>query len=220
MGLSEEQLKRSLDALAKAEPAFKVGLERHGYPAPRIRDRGHQTLLRTIIGQQVSVASANAIWKRLEDAVGAELDPIVLAAAPDEMLRSCGLSRQKMSYVKSLAELVASGELDLFNLPPDDEEAIAALTRIKGVGRWSAEIYLLFAEGRGDIWPAGDLAVQEEVGQLMGLPERPSEKTVREIARKWSPHRGAAAIFTWHHYGRRLAAGKAEKAGAEDKLPV
>jgi len=220
MGLSEEQLKRSLDALAKAEPAFKVGLERHGYPAPRIRDRGHQTLLRTIIGQQVSVASANAIWKRLEDAVGAELDPIVLAAAPDEMLRSCGLSRQKISYVKSLAELVASGELDLFNLPPDDEEAIAALTRIKGVGRWSAEIYLLFAEGRGDIWPAGDLAVQEEVGQLMGLPERPSEKTVREIARKWSPHRGAAAIFTWHHYGRRLAAGKAEKAGAEDKLPV
>ena len=220
MGLSEEQLKRSLDALAKAEPAFKAGLERHGYPAPRIRDRGHQTLLRTIIGQQVSVASANAIWKRLEDAVGAELDPIVLAAAPDEMLRSCGLSRQKMSYVKSLAELVASGELDLFNLPPDDEEAIAALTRIKGVGRWSAEIYLLFAEGRGDIWPAGDLAVQEEVGQLMGLPERPSEKTVREIARKWSPHRGAAAIFTWHHYGRRLAAGKAEKAGAEDKLPV
>ena len=220
MGLSEEQLKRSLDALAKAEPAFKAGLERHGYPAPRIRDRGHQTLLRTIIGQQVSVASANAIWKRLEDAVGAELDPVVLAAAPDEMLRGCGLSRQKISYVKSLAELVASNELDLFDLPPDDEEAIAALTRIKGVGRWSAEIYLLFAEGRGDIWPAGDLAVQEEVGQLMGLPERPSEKTVREIARKWSPHRGAAAIFTWHHYGRRLATGRAEKAGAEDKLPV
>ena len=220
MGLSEEQLKRSLDALAEIEPAFAAGLDRHGYPAPRIRDRGHQTLLRTIIGQQVSVASANAIWKRLEDAVGAEMEPVVLAAAPDEMLRSCGLSRQKISYVKSLAELVASGELDLFNLPPDDEEAIAALTRIKGVGRWSAEIYLLFAEGRGDIWPAGDLAVQEEVGQLMGLPERPSEKKVREIARKWSPHRGAAAIFTWHHYGRRLAAGKAEKAGAEDKLPV
>jgi len=220
MGLSEEQLKRSLDALAKAEPAFAAGIKRHGYPAPRIRDRGHQTLLRTIIGQQVSVASANAIWKRLEDAVGAELDPAVLAAAPDEMLRACGLSRQKMSYVKSLAELIASGELDLFKLPADDEEAIILLTRIKGVGRWSAEIYLLFAEGRGDIWPAGDLAVQEEVGQLMGLPERPSEKAVREIARKWSPHRGAAAIFTWHHYGRRLAANKADKAGAEDKLPV
>jgi DNA-3-methyladenine glycosylase II len=220
MSLSEEQLKRSLDALAAIEPAIAAGLARHGYPPPRIRDRGHQTLLRTIIGQQVSVASANAIWKRLEEAVGAELDPVVLAAAPDEMLRGCGLSRQKISYVKSLAELVASGELDLFDLPGDDEEAIAALTRIKGIGRWSAEIYLLFAEGRGDIWPAGDLAVQEEVGQLMGLPERPSEKVVREIARKWSPHRGAAAIFTWHHYGRRIAAGKAEKAGGESKLPV
>jgi DNA-3-methyladenine glycosylase II len=220
MGLSEEQLKRSLDALAKAEPAFAAGLARHGYPAPRIRDRGHQTLLRTIVGQQVSVASANAIWKRLEEAVGADLDPVVLAAAPDEMLRACGLSRQKMAYVKSLAELIASGELDLFSLPADDEEAIAALTRIKGVGRWSAEIYLLFAEGRGDVWPAGDLAVQEEVGQLMGLPERPSEKVVRELARPWSPHRGAAAIFTWHHYGRRLTANKAEKTGAEDKLPV
>ena len=216
MGLSAEQLKRSLDALARVEPAIASGLDRHGYPEPRIRERGHQTLLRTIIGQQVSVASANAIWKRLEEAVGASLDPVVLAAAPDEMLRSAGLSRQKTSYVKSLAELVASGELDLFALDPDDEEAIAQLTRIKGIGRWSAEIYLLFAEGRGDIWPAGDLAVQEEVGQLLGLPERPSEKAVREIARKWSPHRGAAAIFTWHHYGRRLAAGRAEK----DKLPV
>jgi len=220
VGLSEEQLKRSLDALAEIEPAFAAGLDRHGYPAPRIRDRGHQTLLRTIIGQQVSVASANAIWKRLEEAVGAEMEPVVLAAAPDEMLRGCGLSRQKMAYVKSLAELVASGELDLFALPADDEEAIAALTRIKGIGRWSAEIYLLFAEGRGDIWPAGDLAVQEEVGQLMGLPERPSEKAVREIAREWSPHRGAAAIFTWHHYAKRLAANKAEKSGGEDKLPV
>jgi len=216
MGLSAEQLKRSLDALARVEPAIASGLDRHGYPEPRIRDRGHQTLLRTIIGQQVSVASANAIWKRLEEAVGATLDPVVLAAAPDEMLRTAGLSRQKTSYVKSLAELVASGELDLFALDPDDEEAIAQLTRIKGIGRWSAEIYLLFAEGRGDIWPAGDLAVQEEVGQLLGLPERPSEKAVREIARKWSPHRGAAAIFTWHHYSRRLAAGRAEK----DKLPV
>lgn len=211
MGLSAEQLKRSLDALAKVEPAFADGLARYGYPAPRIRDRGHQTLLRTIIGQQVSVQAANAIWARMEEAIGATLDPIVLAAAPDEMLRAAGLSRQKIAYVKSLAELVASGELDLLDLPPDDEEAIAALTRIKGIGRWSAEIYLLFAEGRGDIWPAGDLAVQEEVGQLLGLSERPSEKLVRTLAEKWRPHRGAAAIFTWHHYTSRITAGKAEK---------
>ncbi|WP_420137358.1 DNA-3-methyladenine glycosylase family protein [Sphingomonas sp.] len=212
MGLSAEHLKRSLDALARIEPAFIAGLARHGYPEPRLRARGHVTLLRTIIGQQVSVASANAIWKRLEDVVGPDLDPVVLAATPDEVLRGAGLSRQKISYVKSLAELVASGALNLAALPDEDEAAIDALTRIKGIGRWSAEIYLLFAEGRGDIWPAGDLAVQEEVGQLLGLPERPSEKTVRALAEAWRPHRGAAAIFTWHHYTQRLNAGKADKA--------
>ena len=91
-------------------------------------------------------------------------------------------------------------ELDLANLPKDDEEAIELLTRVKGIGRWSAEIYLLFAEGRPDIWPAGDLAVQIDVGRVMGLTERPSEKQVREIAEKWRPHRGAAAVFAWHHY--------------------
>ena len=168
-------------------------------------------MLRTIIGQQVSVASANAIWARLEGVVGADMDPPILAAAPDELLRGAGLSRQKIAYVKSLGELVASGALDLSALPDEDEAAIEALTRIKGIGRWSAEIYLLFAEGRGDVWPAGDLAVQEEVGQLLGLPERPSEKAVRALAEAWRPHRGAAAIFTWHHYTQRLNAGKTGK---------
>ncbi len=216
MGLTAEQLKRSLDALARIEPAFAAGLARHGYPEPRIRARGHETLLRTIIGQQVSVQAASAIWGRMEAAVGAGLDPVALAAAPDDLLRGAGLSRQKISYVKSLAELVASGAIDFDALPADDEEAIAELVRIKGIGRWSAEIYLLFAEGRGDVWPAGDLAVQEEVGQLLGHSERPSEKLVRELAKPWRPHRGAAAIFTWHHYGKRLAAGRAEK----EKLPL
>ncbi len=216
MGLSAERLRAGLDALAAIEPAFAAGIARYGYPEPRIRDRGHQTLLRTIIGQQVSVQAASAIWARMETAVGTGLDPAALAVAPDELLRSAGLSRQKSSYVKSLAELVASGAIDFDALPADDEEAIAELTRIKGIGRWSAEIYLLFAEGRGDVWPAGDLAVQEEVGQLLGHAERPSEKLVRELAEPWRPHRGAAAVFTWHHYGRRLAAGKAEK----EKLPL
>jgi DNA-3-methyladenine glycosylase II len=217
MGLSLERLKHSLDALAGTEPAFAEGLKRHGYPAERIRARGHETLLRTIIGQQVSVASANAIWARMEGAIGPELDPAILAATPDAILRAAGLSRQKISYVKSLAQLIADDQLDLYALPDDDEEAIAALMRIKGIGRWSAEIYLLFAEGRGDIWPAGDLAVQEEVGQLLGLPDRPSEKIARQLAEPWRPHRGAAAIFTWHHYSSRLAAGRAGKA---DTLPV
>ena len=120
--------------------------------------------------------------------------------ASDEALRAGGLSRQKAGYARSLADEVTSGRLDLANLPGDDEEAIAALVRIKGIGRWSAEIYLLFAEGRPDIWPAGDLAVQAGLAKLLNLPERPSEKATRQLAEKWRPHRGATAIFTWHCY--------------------
>ena len=107
--------------------------------------------------------------------------------ASDEELRAAGLSRQKAGYARSLAGLVLSGELDLANLPADDEEAIALLTRIKGIGRWSAEIYLLFAEGRGDVWPAGDLAVQIEVGRLLGLDERPSRKAIARAGRSVAP---------------------------------
>ncbi|WP_213982016.1 DNA-3-methyladenine glycosylase 2 family protein [Sphingomonas sp. dw_22] len=200
MGLSAAQLRASIDALAGIEPAFAAALERAGYPEPRIRERGHETLLRTIIGQQVSVAAAQSIWNKLADALGDLTDPATIAAAPDEALRAAGLSRQKAGYARSLAEEVTSGRLDLAHLPGDDEEAIAALTRIKGIGRWSAEIYLLLAEGRPDVWPAGDLAVQVEIGRILGHAERPSEKLTRALAEPWRPHRGAAAIFAWHHY--------------------
>lgn len=201
MGLTADQLKGSIDALATLEPGFAAALERAGYPEPRIRAPGYATLLRTILGQQVSVASATAVWNKLDAVLGTAEDPALLAAASDELLRSAGLSRQKMGYARSLAEQVTSGALDLAALPADDEEAIAALTRINGIGRWSAEIYLLFAEGRPDVWPAGDLAVQIEIGRILGHPERPSEKLTREWSEAWRPHRGAAAIFAWHHYG-------------------
>jgi DNA-3-methyladenine glycosylase II len=200
MGLSQEQIREALDALGAREPAFAAAVARAGYPEPRIRERGHVTLLRTIVGQQVSVAAAASIWAKMEGAFGDMSDVAPLAAASDEELRAVGLSRQKAGYIRSLAEEVASGRLDFAALPEDDEEAIAALTRIKGIGRWSAEIYLLFAEGRPDIWPAGDLAVQAEIGRLLGHDERPSEKALREMAESWRPHRGAAAIMAWHHY--------------------
>ncbi|GAO40567.1 hypothetical protein SCH01S_48_02290 [Sphingomonas changbaiensis NBRC 104936] len=200
MGLTAEQLKASLDALAGIEPVFAEALSRAGYPEPRIREPGYETLLRTIVGQQVSVAAANSMWTKLEAALGETSDPQKMLDASDELLRGAGLSRQKSGYARSLAGLVASGELNLDHLPEDDEEAIAALMKIKGIGRWSAEIYLLFAEGRPDIWPAGDLAIMREVGTLLGLDERPDEKKTRELAERWRPHRGAAAIFAWHHY--------------------
>lgn len=201
MGLSADALRASLDALAAREPAIAAALVRVGYPAPRIRAPGYATLLRTIVGQQVSVASANAVWAKLRRVIGDAEAPEALTAASDEQLREAGLSRQKAGYARSLAGLVTSGELALDALPAEDEDAIAALVQVKGIGRWSAEIYLLFAEGRPDIWPAGDLAVQIEVGRLLGLPERPSEKAVRAAAEAWRPHRGAAAILTWHSYG-------------------
>ncbi|OWK32632.1 DNA-3-methyladenine glycosylase family protein [Sphingomonas mucosissima] len=201
MGLSEERLRADVDELARIEPRFGAALQRVGYPPTRIRERGHATLMRTIVGQQVSVKAADAMWRKLTAVVGEPVDLERLGRASDEELRAAGMSRQKSAYLRSLAAEVISGPLDLANLPEDDEAAIAALVQVKGIGRWSAEIYLLFAEGRADIWPAGDLAVQIEVGRILGHESRPSEKLTRELAEPWRPYRGAAAIFAWHHYG-------------------
>ncbi len=199
VGIAAEDLRHSLDALAGREPRIAAALAAVGYPEPRISEPGYQTLLRAIVGQQVSVASAASLWAKLTAAVGDPPDPAALLAASDETLRSAGLSRQKASYARSLAEEVISGRLDFSALPEDDEAAIEELVRVKGIGRWTAEVYLLFAEGRTDIWPAGDLAVQIETGRIMGLDDKPTEKRVRELAEAWRPHRGAFAIFTWHH---------------------
>ena len=200
MGLSAEQIRTGVDWVAAREPALARTLDLTGYPEPRVRPTGYRTMLRTIVGQQVSVAAASTIWSRVEALIGEDLPPEALLAAEFEELRACGLSRQKQSYIRSLCELVASGGLDFDALPEDDEEAIAELTRIKGIGRWSAEIYLLFAEGRPDIWPAGDLAVQVGIGKILGHAERPGENETRLLAEPWRPHRGAIAIFTWHCY--------------------
>jgi len=197
---TSDTIRTAVEALAERERAFADVVERHGVPEPRRSDPGAHTLLRTIVGQQVSVAAARSMWAKLEAAYGSPPDLSALLAATDEELRAAGISRQKAGYIRSLAELVLSGELDLADLPEDDDEAVALLTRIKGIGRWSAEIYLLFAEGRPDVWPAGDLAVQVEIGRLMGLDGKPSEKHLREIAERWRPHRGAAAILAWHSY--------------------
>jgi len=200
MGLSADALREALDRIAGIEPGFARALERVGHPEPRISEPGYGTLLRTIVGQQVSIHAARAVWGRLEAATGAGCPPEAILAASDEALRAAGLSRQKSGYARSLAEEVGSGRLRLDALSADDEEAIAQLVTVKGIGRWSAEIYLLFAEGRPDIWPAGDLAVQIEIGRILGLDSRPTEKQVRALAEPWRPHRGAAAVFAWHHY--------------------
>jgi DNA-3-methyladenine glycosylase II len=202
--LHESALKEALDHVSGRDAAVAAVITRIGYPEPRGRAPGYETLLRTIVGQQVSVAAAASMWSKLEAALGPGCAPEVLLSKDYDTLRACGLSRQKQGYSRSLAELVTTGALDLHTLPPDDEEAIAALVSIKGIGRWSAEIYLLFAEGRPDIWPAGDLAVQIAIGQILGLPARPSEKETRALAEGWRPHRSAMAILAWHHYNTKV----------------
>ena len=185
---TSSSIKAHVETLASREPAFARVVEQHGIPEPRNSEPGAHTLLRTIVGQQVSVAAARSMWSKLEAAYGSPPDLNQLLTATDEEMRAAGMSRQKAGYIRSLAELVTSGELDLDSLPDDDEEAIALLTKIKGIGRWSAEI------------PAGDLAVMVEIGRLMGLAQKPSEKELRELAEPWRPYRGAAAVLAWHSY--------------------
>ena len=200
MGIPADRLRASIDEIAGREPRIAQALARVGYPEPRISARGHVTLMRTIVGQQVSILAARSIWSKFEATVGDAEDPTKVIAASDENLRAAGLSRQKVSYLRSLAEEIISGRLDLMNLAEADEAAIDALVRVRGIGRWSAEIYLLFAEGRADVLPAGDLAVQTELGRILALPEKPSERMVRALAEPLRPYRGALAIFSWHSY--------------------
>ena len=201
MGLSAPLLHASLDALAADHPPVAAALAAHGYPEPRLRPRGVGTMMRAIVAQQVSTKAAASIWARLETACGGAMDDLVrVAATPIDVLRGAGLSGQKAGYVHALAEAVARGRVDFTALPEADEDAIALLSSIKGIGRWSAEIYLLFAEGRRDVFPAGDLALQVQLGRLLGEDERPSERRARALAEPMRPHRGALSIFLWHNY--------------------
>jgi len=200
VGLTAEILQLDLDAVAARDERVGEELARIGYPEPRIRNRGYKTMLRTIVGQQVSVAAAASMWGKLEGELGEDFTTSCLLKRDFDTLRACGLSRQKQGYARSLCELVEAGAVDFNALPEDDEEAIAGLTQIKGIGRWSAEIYLMFAEGRRDIWPAGDLAVQEGVKRLLDLDERPKEKECRALGAPWSPQRSSLALFAWHYY--------------------
>ncbi|MGL6044214.1 MAG: DNA-3-methyladenine glycosylase family protein [Sandaracinobacteroides sp.] len=200
MGLTAERIAEGMARLSGIEPRFAAELARVGLPEPRIRPRGYETLLRAIVSQQISTAAAASIWRKLETGLGALSEPARLIAASPEELRACGLSGMKASYAQSLAVHVQDGSLPLDALPNDDEEAIRLLSSVRGLGRWSAEIYLLFAEGRIDAFPGGDLAVQVQAGRLFEESARPSEKRLRELAEPWRPHRGVAALFLWHCY--------------------
>lgn len=200
--LDQAALAAGIDQLARVDPDVARTLARVGYPALRQRPAGFATLLRIMTAQQLSTRSAAAIWGRLEAALAPEATAAGFLALDEATLKAIGLSRQKMAYGRSLAEAVAEGRLDLEALAyGPEEEAVAAISALRGFGRWSAEIYLLFALGRADAWPADDLALQVGMQRLKRLDARPSRKLMDELALPWRPWRGAGAIFLWHFYG-------------------
>lgn len=153
------------------------------------------------MGQQLSVKAAATIAQRVDQAMGGALGPEKLLATAPEQLRAAGLSRQKISYLQSLAEAVISGDLPIETLPElADEEVEAAITAVRGFGRWSAHMYMMFALGRPDIWPSGDLAVRVGFGRIMGWKDRPDEKQVIDEGGAFSPYRSALALLCWQFY--------------------
>ena len=181
--------------LAGREPRFARALSRTGPLPLRLRDDGYSALLSAIVSQQVSVASARAIWGRL--AAAGLTEPQAVAAAEAEALRACGLSRQKIRYAQALAE----AEIDYAALrEAPEEEVVATLTAVPGIGRWTAEIYAMFSLGRADVFAPGDLALQESARLLFELPARPTERALRERAAAWSPWRAVAARLLWAYF--------------------
>ncbi len=181
--------------LAAAEPRFALALERTGPLPLRRRADGFATLFSAIVSQQVSTASASAIWARLEAAGATEAAG--LAALSDEILRGCGLSRQKVAYARAIA---GSG-LDFTALRAlPTKEVVAELVRIKGVGVWTAEIYAMFSLGRADVFAPGDLALRDAARVLFDLDARPSERELRAMSLAWSPWRAVAARLLWAYY--------------------
>jgi DNA-3-methyladenine glycosylase II len=172
----------------------------HGVPEMRTREAGFAALLRVIVEQQLSVASARAIWGRLETAMGAPT-PAALLALDDKALKACGLSGAKMRYARGLAGDITSGRVDLAGLDAmDDEAAIAELMKLKGIGRWTAEIYLLASLGRPDVFPVDDLAVAAAASHLKGRRTRFSRKHLLRVCDAWRPWRSVAARLLWHYF--------------------
>jgi DNA-3-methyladenine glycosylase II len=200
--LTRAHLKQALDEVARHDGEIAAALEQVGYPDERRgTDPSFEQLLRIIVGQQLSVKAAETIFGRINTAMGGAVEPQRLLELSDERLRSLGLSRQKIAYARGLATAVLDETLvpsALAGLP--DAEAVEQITRLKGFGRWSAEMLLLFSLGRPDVWPADDLAIRVGLQQLKHLPERPSRRQADRIAEPWRPYRGALAIFIWHYY--------------------
>jgi DNA-3-methyladenine glycosylase II len=187
-------------ALLAPQPVFAGILERAGQPRFRRRRNGFATLLHIILEQQVSIDAAAAMHRRLSG-LCRPVAPGPFLALDDATLRACGFSRQKMGYARDLAAKVAAGRFDFAGLAAaDDDTAQAILCSLKGIGRWSAEIYLIFALARPDIWPAADLGLQLAIAECLGIASRPAEVELRRLGEAWRPWRSVAACLFWQSY--------------------
>ena len=199
--LTDAHIAKALKAGAELDGRVATALEGIGLPAARKRTHGFESLAKIVVGQQVSTRAAEAITLRLVESLNGQLEPEMLLSRDDEALRAAGLSRQKVSYLRSLATAVVEGELPLEKMPKmSDEEVLQRITAIRGFGTWSAQMYLMFSLGRTDVWPSGDLAVRVGFGRLLGLTERPTPKQTDQLASPFTPYRSALALLCWHYY--------------------
>lgn len=195
--LNEETLAEGLAYLTAQDADLARVVEQLGPPTLRQQPPGFPTLLKIILGQQVSRSSADAMYQRLCDAIGPP-QPADFLTLDDEALRSIGFSRQKSRYGRELAAALVEGRLDLDRLGRSDDDSVrAALTALPGIGAWSAEIYLLFALRRPDAWPATDLGVIVGAQKVKRLPARPSKREIDVMAEAWRPWRGLATFILW-----------------------
>jgi DNA-3-methyladenine glycosylase II len=195
-----EAIALALGELAQRDPRLGAVIARAGAVEPRLNPRGFAGMAKVVCGQQLSVASARAIWSRFEMLPGA-VDPAGFLALDPQLVRASGFSAGKIATLRVVAEAMASGALDfahLETLPAD--EAIAYLTVHKGIGPWTAEIYLMFCARHPDVFPSGDLALQKAVAHALDLPGRPAAATLAELATPWSPHRSVAALLFWRYF--------------------
>lgn len=190
----------ALHALTMSDPRLAAVHTRHGPPPFWTREPGFLTLLHIILEQQVSLASALAAFRRVQ-ALAHPLTPSTFLALSEQDLRTAGFSRQKTAYGRALAQAILDGEVDLDALHAlTDDEVRKTLTRVKGIGPWTADVYLLMALRRPDIWPVGDLALVTAVQEVLVLPSRPSPDELEEVSAPWMPWRAVAARLFWHHY--------------------
>lgn len=202
MRIDQKQLEYELNSACRRDARLQRILERVGCPEPRYREPGFATLAGIINAQQLSTRAAAAIWLRLERSCRGEVTIRKVLNRDTPQLMECGLSARKADYIRSLAESIRSKDLDLDWIQRlDDDSLVLELTKIRGLGRWSAEIYAMFALGRPDLFPAGDLALRVSVQRLCRRRTTMDESQVRRYASRWSPHRSAVALLMWKYYG-------------------